>query len=779
MELRGLLRTVLLHALLTISLGGVAVPLYGQRPLREGGMLPISDRIQGVRSASEDERKEGVKSAPEDNQLKKRKKGKKASEEKGVKSAPEGKSKEGEKSVSEGYQQQKKKGKKASEEKGVKSEQGVLDEQGVPEERSALEEELEQLAADSEEEGLWEDELERLEILRQSPINLNRATRKELEQIPFLSEEQIEQLLAYIYLHGDMQSLNELMAVERMDQRTIQRIRPFVYIAPSTEGGHKFSWKNVTKYGYSQVETRWDIPLYDRKGYEKGEYLGSADYHSIRYRYSYGQQLKVGLTAEKDAGEPFFAQHNKKGYDFYSPYLLLHDVGCLKTLALGNYRLHMGLGLVVGSGFLNGKSYSLTTASFRNNTVSAHSSTDEQHYFQGVAVQLQPLKRVELTAFYSYRPMEGTVKGDTVTSIYKTGLHRSEKEAGKRDALDRQDVGGDLSFRHRYVRVGVSGLYTHFSRPYVHTLPKYARFYAVGRDFYNLSAHYEGRWRSWMLSGESALGKRGYALLHRLDYQWGSGSRMMVVHRLYTHDYWNWYARGFGEGSATQNENGWYMAVEINEVARWRFFGSMDFFSHPWWKYRISKPSQGMDLMTQAAWEPKEGWRVTANYRYKRKERDVTGTSGEIIRPTHQHKGRVRVAYPLLLGEGQTTIDYTHFHSTGMEGGQGWMVTQRLGFTTWKERLTVALQGSYFDSDNYDCRLYASERGLLHTFSFSSFYGQGVRCSLLLRWSYGNLKFLAKWGETRYFNRSTISSGNDLINSNHKDDLQFQLIYKF
>ena len=76
MELRGLLRTVLLHALLTISLGGAAAPLCGQRPLREGVMLPSSEGVQGVRSASEDERKEGVKSAQEDNQLKKRKKGK-------------------------------------------------------------------------------------------------------------------------------------------------------------------------------------------------------------------------------------------------------------------------------------------------------------------------------------------------------------------------------------------------------------------------------------------------------------------------------------------------------------------------------------------------------------------------------------------------------------------------------------------------------------------------------------------------------------------------------
>ena len=59
-------------------------------------------------------------------------------------------------------------------------------------------------------------------------------------------------------------------------------------------------------------------------------------------------------------------------------------------------------------------------------------------------MQVSPLKRLQLTAFYSHRSLEGTLKGDTVTSIYKTGLHRTEKEADKRNAFTRQDMGGHL-----------------------------------------------------------------------------------------------------------------------------------------------------------------------------------------------------------------------------------------------------------------------------------------------------------------------------------------------
>ena len=50
------------------------------------------------------------------------------------------------------------------------------------------EENLEQLAAEAESTD-WEDELEELSRRMKQKLNLNTATREELEQFPFLSEE--------------------------------------------------------------------------------------------------------------------------------------------------------------------------------------------------------------------------------------------------------------------------------------------------------------------------------------------------------------------------------------------------------------------------------------------------------------------------------------------------------------------------------------------------------------------------------------------------------------
>lgn len=53
----------------------------------------------------------------------------------------------------------------------------------------------------------WENELEELSGRLKEPVNLNIATREQLEQFPFLSDIQIEHLLAYIYIHGQMKTI--------------------------------------------------------------------------------------------------------------------------------------------------------------------------------------------------------------------------------------------------------------------------------------------------------------------------------------------------------------------------------------------------------------------------------------------------------------------------------------------------------------------------------------------------------------------------------------------
>lgn len=114
----------------------------------------------------------------------------------------------------------------------------------------------------------WENELEELSTRLQEPVNLNTATREQLEQFPFLSDIQIEHLLAYIYIHGQMKTIYELQLIEDMDRQTIQHLLPFVCIK-AINNEPAFRWKSLlksaAKYGKNEVLTRTDIPFISEK----------------------------------------------------------------------------------------------------------------------------------------------------------------------------------------------------------------------------------------------------------------------------------------------------------------------------------------------------------------------------------------------------------------------------------------------------------------------------------------------------------------------------------
>lgn len=352
------------------------------------------------------------------------------------------------------------------------------------------EENLEQLAVD--EDYSWEAELEELSRCLQEPVNLNTATREQLEQFPFLSDLQVENLLAYVYIHGQMQTVYELQLVEEIDKRTIELLLPFVCVRQTDKENRYPSLKKMLKYGRHEVLTRLDIPFYTRKGYEKN-YLGTPSYHSLRYGFHYSDYLQLGLSAEKDAGEPMFGLHNAKGYDFYSFYFLVKNLGRLKALALGNYRLSFGQGLVLSTDFRLGKSFSLSTSEYRSGGVKKHSSTDEYNYFRGAAATVGILPSLDVSAFYSHRTLDATVEEGEIVSIAKTGLHRTQKEADKRNACALQLAGGNVTYEKNAFKVGATGIYYFFDCPYEPALRKYARYNLHGTRFYNLGIDYRLR----------------------------------------------------------------------------------------------------------------------------------------------------------------------------------------------------------------------------------------------------------------------------------------------
>lgn len=77
----------------------------------------------------------------------------------------------------------------------------------------------------------WQDYEEDLEEMAQHPVNLNTATREELERMPFLTASQVEDILFYIYRYGQLKSMSELTLISSIGWYQRQLMSCFFYVA--------------------------------------------------------------------------------------------------------------------------------------------------------------------------------------------------------------------------------------------------------------------------------------------------------------------------------------------------------------------------------------------------------------------------------------------------------------------------------------------------------------------------------------------------------------------
>jgi hypothetical protein len=95
-------------------------------------------------------------------------------------------------------------------------------------------------------------------------------------------------------------------------------------------------------------------------------------------------------------------------------------------------------------------------------------------------------------------------------------------------------------------------------------------------------------------------------------------------------------------------------------------------------------------------------------------------------------------------------------------------------------KLSFDIKLIYFQTDDYDSRIYAYEddiRGVMSNFALS---GKGSRWYILVRYVLLNsLDLQAKYSETNLEGVKSIGSGNDLINGNLNNKLNFGMELRF
>ncbi|GAA4015618.1 helix-hairpin-helix domain-containing protein [Hymenobacter fastidiosus] len=654
----------------------------------------------------------------------------------------------------------------------------------------------------------YEDLYETLLQYYQTPLNLNTASREELRGLLLFSEAQISHLLEHRQRRGSLISLYELQSIQGFDTRSIYRVAPFVTVLAGAGGSRVPLWQRMAREDNNALFVRYERVVQQRRGYTPADssrgglasrYLGSPDKLLVRYRVSHARDFSLGLTAEKDAGEQltWSPATRRYGADFYSAHFLLQERGKLKTLAIGDYQLQFGQGLLLSSGLQVGKGAETITTIRRSSLgVRAYSSVLESAFFRGAAATVAVVPTIRATAFVSRKRVDASVQSATdslaqfdefSSGLLLTGFHRTANELANRQALRETIGGGNLSYvsRSGHFSAGLTAVNTHFDTPIQRRAELYNRYEFRGRDNLAVGAHYSYVVRNLLLFGETARSTGGgIGSVNGLLASLTPNVDASVLYRHYRRDFHTFYGNALSENTRNINETGLYAGLKVRPLARWEVSAYYDQFWFPWVKYQVSAPSQGYDWLVRLTFTPAKTSLLYAQFRSRVKEYDARSPAAP--RPVRMPVATVRHSLllfydtsPTLSLSLRTRVQGTRYRADGGPLRTGYVLAQDASVTVSRY---LRLSGRYalFDTDDYDTRQYVFEQDVLYAFSIPALSGQGTRVYAIAEVKCTrHLTLWLRYAETHYRHQQSVGSGLEEIQGPVRGEVKAQVRYKF
>lgn len=636
--------------------------------------------------------------------------------------------------------------------------------------------------------------IDELENFKQHPINLNTATVEILNDFPLLNAQQIANLLAHIEVNGKLLSIYELQGIPGFDILLIQRMLPYVVVEPEVKA-IGVPAKELMSKGNFVFLSRYKQQIEKSAGYKRSDgkgYIGNPFSLYVRFRYTYGTKLSYGFTAEKDAGEEFFKGSNKKGFDYYSGHLFLRNLKQLKAMALGDYEIRLGQGLIIWSGFGTRKSPMVMNVKREGMKLRPYTSVNEFNFMRGGAFTVGA-KGFEFTAFGSFKQVDANIVSSVDTSInadesfssfQESGFHRTANEIADRNSIEQIVTGGNISYGKRKWHIGANAVYTRFLGNYERMLSPYNQYDISRNQLLNASVDYHLIVKNFHFFGEEAISDNGgFGLLNGVLASVDRTVDISVLHRYYSHNYHTLYALPFAESSKPQNENGLYFGISVRPARMIRLDGYFDLYMSRWLKYLIAAPSWGSDNFVQATFTPNKKFELYLRYRFELKKKNQTENDGPFDYLVNEKRQALRYNIKYNISDAVTLgnrVEWSFYRMGSLKPENGFAIYQDVNFKMMRFPLSFNARFAIFKTASYNSRIYAYENDVLYSFSIPAYYGNGMRYYLTLRYAITrNIDVWARWSQTNYFDSETTGSGLDLNETNHKSEIKLQLRLRF
>lgn len=659
----------------------------------------------------------------------------------------------------------------------------------------------------------WTDLNDQMEAWLRKPMDLNKAGINELLQLPGMTLEAAAALVSYKDRFGDLTSVFELQGIPGFTPDLFENIKPFVTVLSVSQkdikvnvlhprgptldeilAGLKYdlTFRSVVdlrqEKGYTAADTNSDGSLTSR-------YLGSPNRYYTRIRAQYGQNVSICLTAEKDAGEEFgwLPKQKTYGFDFLSGHLFLRDFGKLKRLAIGDFNLQTGQGLIFSRGLGFGKGSETILAVKRSDLgILPYASVNENQFFRGAAATWG-FGDVYVTGFFSRIGRDANIELSdtlnldqlTVSTLQTSGLHRTESELeGKRGQLE-TSCGGRIEYRKPRLRVGG----TYFSQQFSYSLALpsdvYRRFDFTGNANSLIGVDWDWTFRNMNWFGEVAYSRSGgiggvSGLLIALDPK----VDLSLYGRYFSNTFHSLRGFAFAESPLQpQSEAGLYSGIKLKPWKMWTISGYTDVFRFLWYRYQVDYPSEGYEYLGQVDYQPSKTLKVYFRYRYEEKSRNLSELPANVFleQPTPYSKQTFRIHFEQKVQRSlilrtrletslyrQDTLNYT-----------GFMIYQdivcKLGF-----KASLSGRFAIYDIENYLARIYAYEHDVYGMFSVPAYNGRGFRFYAMLQFQpIKSMDIWIRYVMSRFPGLSVIGSGLTEVQGNVNDALHLQVRFTF
>ena len=440
-----------------------------------------------------------------------------------------------------------------------------------------------------------------MQLVSTNKYSFNKKIDKYFED-GVISEEHWNDIHEYIKKHGNIMSIYELQSIESINLdilKTIARLsrddQHIEYELLTTKEDNK----------HTKITLRYDAPQFKLErvrlcrlpeniiNCKLPQSLDDKLFLRIRYKT---RHLDCGIAGQKNKFESYafdkvalFESTHRYLFNTYSFHFQLSDIGILKNLTVGDFKIGYGQGVVFNSSFsLTNKTLDLLDIiKVCHNGVKPHTSCFKNN-LRGIAVTVGNYN-FQMLCFGAYNFLDGNIKSNKITSAYRGGYYKTKHDLAKKDKINETVFGGTLFYkRNSNFEVGLNAVYTMFSNKF----SGYRKAYSFSEQSnYNVGPF-----------ARCSVGPVHYFIEYAISKGWGgainTGAIINIIKQLdlfllfreYSERYYNFYGKAFKENSSTNcsgisecgnNEIGLYVGTIIKPVNQYTFTLTVDTFAIP------------------------------------------------------------------------------------------------------------------------------------------------------------------------------------------------------